>query len=261
MKGRVIQSVVTYIKSHHFLALLTGLVIALPILYGAEALTASYFDSARQDTKQTSARISRAINDMPDPSGMEAGASNSEARFIVEQTTRQQEIIDENTQQLQTAYPIAYLATFSTSHQTSKLRSTNQRVQNHADDIQSKSADYTATLQASLEFIEYSPAIDTIDFSLGSADSNERMERLRNGLARADNELSQIDNSNLAQDANEVITAARAAQQELEDGGSVDDFVNDFQALQTSCIELLTDHYRSIRPELQKKTTSIGKNI
>ena len=261
MKGGVIQPVIAYIKSHHFLAMLVGLMIALPVLYGVEMLTTSYFDSLRQDTKQTSSRISRAINAMPDPADMTAGASNSEARFIVEQTARQQEIIDENTQQLQTAYPFAYLATFSTSHQASNLRSTNQHIEDQADDIQSQSANYTATLQASLEFIEYSPAIDTVDFSLGSEDSNERMERLRNGLDRADDELSQIDSSDLAQDVDELIAAAKTAQQELEDGGSVEDFVDDFQALQASCIELFTDHYRSTWPELQEKITSISKDI
>ena len=261
MKREIVQPVITYLRSHHFIALLAGLVVALPILFGAEALTTSYFDSARQDTKQASSRISRAINHIPDPADMTAGASNSEARFIVEQTASQQEIIDENTQQLQTAYPFAYLATFSISHQASSLRSTNQRIKDQADDIQSQSANYTATLQASLEFIEYSPAIDTVDFSLGSEDSNERMERLRNGLDRADNELSQVDNSYLAQDVSELIAAAKTAQQELEDGGSVEDFVDDFQALQASYIELLTNHYRSIRPELQEKITSIRKDI
>lgn len=261
MRGKTVDFVISYFKSHHFLALIAGILVALPVAYIAEASTTHYFDSHRQDAKQANALTSRAISSMPNPADMNPGASNSEARFIVEQTDRQQDIIDEKTDQLQTVYPSTPLATFSTNYSSSQMQTTNREVRNYADDIQSLSSNYNDTLKASLEFIEYSPAVDTVDFSLGSADSNERMDRLRNGLGRAKDSLSQIDNFDLARDTKQLIISAQSAQEKLEDGGSVDDFVEEFESLQSSSVEMFESHYTTLRQDLQQMSSSIANSL
>ncbi len=250
------KSLPDVMRRYKLLALSVVVILTVPILLGIDTLATSRLDTTQSQIKQSHARLLKAINNAPSPEEMQPGQPNSQARFIINSTQESAERAEDAASDLGYSFydrPLAYL---SSTYSGRDVRRFNRLARSEATDISDQFTKYAELLASMQEFIEYSPLIDTADLSLGSADSNERMQRLRNGLERSANSI-EASKSPISEDALDIITRAQQAQDQLEADENVEEFVETFESLQLEYVGLASEHHQQLIDDLRQRAISI----
>lgn len=235
-------------------------VFSIVLIWG-EATATNYLNSHTQQLRTEQSRLLSQINSIPRPADMEKGIINSQSRFVIDTTATSHEEMIEISDQLGFGYRHLFVSLISREYETNELRAINREIDEITQDIDKEISSYSQNLSAMTNFIEYNPRVDTTDLSLGSSDSNERMDRLRTGLSTAIDEIEQLTSSEFHDQTLRVLRDAQSAQTELENTGEIEDFVDTIEELQNEYIQLTIDKYELILPQIRQQAISINRKL
>jgi|AntRauTorckE6833_2_1112554.scaffolds.fasta_scaffold00858_14 hypothetical protein len=114
---------------------------------------------------------------------MVAGISNSQARFVVNQTAERASTFEEIATTIE--YPLRYRAIglLTRNPSTQGLKQNHASIIAAAADASKRLSAYSETLESLLLYLEYNPGVDTADYAPDLSETQERMDRLKNDLA------------------------------------------------------------------------------
>lgn len=251
---RYVNSLKKYARNKHFLiALIVATVASLALIWMNSYATA-YLDNQHTELRQEQAKMLKAVNTVPDPANIDPKNANPETTYIIDSTDKATQSAESAAESLRYSLIDKLMATFSGQYSAKELHENDKRIRKSSAAIAAELARYNQVLTATERFIEYDAKIDTAELSLGSADSNERMERLRQGLSKAEEDIDKIAGSSLANDVKNIIYRAQTTQKELESNGDTDNFVDKFEQLQAEYVELIDTHHDQMIPALRQQS-------
>lgn len=229
-------------------------------LHYANARASDYFEQKTALMHETHAQLQRDVASVASPEGLHT-MDSSRARSFIAATRDSREHIGDSTDGLKTASSGLWPALFTSEYGFMKFRKTQQTIQTNTESIRKDITPYVAVVSALEHFFAYNPAVDTANFSRGSADTQERMERLRSGLEQARSDVAVYQDRQFAADILELLNAAEVAQEELEQTGDTEAFIATMSELQERTQSVLTSHHKTIHPRLQQNAVDIGRSL
>lgn len=230
-------------------------------LQQAHTHISEFFNRQTTSLHAERARLQKHIADLPSPEKIRiSNPSTIQPSTTAARATHRN--IEQVARNLEGGYGYTWLAAGTGEHSFFELRRANRTIRSEAGSIRADTSAYVDVLVALEDFFVYNPETDTATFSSGSADTNERMERLRNGLSDARSGVSvHADDHRFAAEIVTILESAQASQTRLENTGDTKGFVTTFTRLQKQCRSVLVSHYKETHPRLQKNAVDIGQTL
>lgn len=224
----------------------------------------SLFSRQKSNLLQDHSIMLRETNQLPSPEGIVTGQQNADARAIVQITDDAVSTIETKQADISLGRSLPLASWFTARVSAGEVRTLRQEIDSTEQVLTSSLTPYQQSLEALLLFFEYSPRVDTLEYSAGSSDSVERMDRLSSGLEETKASLESIDHE-LAAGLIEIIASAQRVQADLESSGDVGTFVDEFSALQNQAkdkaIEWHTTTQSDLRTHLNRLIQKIQRTL
>ena len=244
------------------LTLLVVAATAFASLQLLESYSTRHFHDQYTQLRQDHARLNRAIAALPDADPDNPDALTRNYAGFGSQTAAATADITEATTSLRDGYQRPWLAVFSSEYRYSDIDTTNQQLAEPAQSLQTAAAEHGTAITAMEEFMAYAPAVDLADYSPGSADTQERLQRLQTGLERAESDLAtDSGDSQLNGRAQQILDSAQSARQQLHDDEDVEAFTATFQRLQAAWAEAVAQGHPETTERMQHDARTLGRSL
>lgn len=226
-------------------AVLQSIVIALMLVWG---VVLPRIDTSLQDDYSAllrkQSKMQQALAGIPNPSEMIPGIINSQTRYVVNETTRQHDIIQElSSSSTLTGWKAAYSRIRNGSPLANVQR--NQRgIAQEQQALRDETQAYNDTLQAILAFMEYNPRLDFQEYIAGGPDTDARLQRLSDGLQATQTSLEVLPYSSYKERLLTTLMIAQNAQNNLKQSSDVKSFITTIEALQADIQTALTAYHQ-----------------
>lgn len=221
------------------------LIVLLAIVFVAPPAR-NHLATQKSELLNGQAQMLKALSSMPSPTEMQPGIQNSQSRYVVNETARQTDLLAEAMPTLQLSRNTRLLHYITPGSPLASANKNFSDIESIANEAQKQSQNYTQLLQATIQFIEYNPRIDTKTYLEDAADTAERMGRLEQGLTNTAQAIDTIAlNESVKKDVLTIIKNAEITQKRLLSDNDVERFVADMDSLQLELINYLSDYLKT----------------
>lgn len=232
--------------------------VTLFALHLAQGYSSNYLRNELQELRQEQARFTRAVHSLPAPAKADPRSNLPELQYVLDGTRQASVDIQNSGAHLEEGIPFYWLAVISPDHQFSDLREADRTLRNTPKKIRRRTENYTDTVTALGDFLAYEPATDMANFSPGSADTQKRMKRLRNGLDQTRSEIPESEAPGLTEDILVILKSTENARQTLKTEEDVDEFVSTINELQVRAVSVLDTHYHELTSQTEARLLEIS---
>jgi|GEM_PF-2988338 hypothetical protein len=236
-----------------------GIILALSLSLLIYPSMVEQLSVKKSEFLATQARLLKSLSGIPSPTEMTPGIQNSQARFVVEETARQAENIAQDAPDMLIALRYRFLSYMTPRSPLSGVASNHEAIEDIAHDTASQIDTYDGLLTSLLQFIEYSPVVDTTDYQAESNETQQRMERLTDGLESTSNQLGQLPSSPVKDSALAYISSAKQAQADLMESGNTEAFTSTIERLQQELIQDLATRHQEVQETLRSQLIAAAR--
>lgn len=244
------------------LTLLVVAATAFASLQLLESYSTRHFHDQYTQLRQDHARLNRAIAALPDTDPDNPDTLTRNYAGFGSQTAAATADITDAATSLRDGYQRPWLAIFSNKYSYDHINTVNQQLVETTQSLQTTATKYRTAIKSMKGFMAYDPAVDLADYSPGSADTQERLQRLQTGLEQAESSLTtDSSDSQLNYHAQQTLSSAQSAQQQLYDDEDVEVFIATFEQLQTTWTNNVTDNHQEVTRQLQQDVSKLGSSL
>ncbi len=256
-----------FLRHHKKLsAIAIAFLVATFLLFLFQPLFTGAIASKRTELLQAQATTLHTVNQLPSPNRMVIGQQNADARFVSTRTSQLTDTVIDEASNLSLPSRYFVVSAFTANTSPANVRELRGAFTVTSSSIQEDLYAYSATLDALLRFIEYSPHVDLIEYDPGTSDTQERMQRLADGLSDTRETLETISNSAPQHSAYinrliEVIDEAIAAQRTLQETHNTEAFIAAASPLQKQATSILTEYFSAVQREANERLVQLSRLI
>lgn len=248
-------------RHHHKIsvAVLIFFIIIIGLL-GFQFISSNLLSAHQSRLLQQQSTALSAINGTPSPDNIAIGQPNGPARVTVVTTEEKLANTNEAIADMRVRSHHRFLAYFDGGASATIMRKLRGDIRSIRSEHIPAMSQYHDSFSAVLQFLEYSPRVDMIDYDSDSPDTQERLERLSAGLDDITTELTGF-STPLADELLGSMASSQDTVDQLKESQDVDAFIEDFSAQQERAKQSLIDSYNEVYPAARSDITTLSRTI